>query len=130
MTEEDGREVIKGSQKRHYFTVFTWSVVLYLGYGMLGATWYLVSNNFWWGALVTTLLAIIMFYFTISDLSSGLFYSVQILCPFNERKVYENGVFVVSDGQGYMLKKKVHKWDVDTEALEKLPATGLYRLIR
>lgn len=123
---KSGREMIKGSQKRHYQTVFIWTVILYLGYGMLGATWYLINHNFWWGALATAGLSVVMFYFAVSDLYSGLFYSIQFLYPFDERRVYENGVFVVNEGQGYMLKKKVYKWDVDTEALEKLPITAYY----
>jgi len=121
------REVIEGSDRRCFGTVVITMFMFYCGLGFLNTAWYLIYYNHWWVTCIGVVL-VGLFLITVSwwDLWVDTYYTRDFLYTVDKKVVYSNGVFMRVGDQAYILSKKWHSWDVDTEKLEKLPVRIYY----
>jgi hypothetical protein len=123
------KEVIEGSDRRCFGTVATTMFLFYAGLAFLDALWYFIYYDHWW---VTSLALGLIGWFIITiswqDLWTGTYHTRDFLYSVDEKVVYSNGVFMRVGNQGYILSKKYHSWDIDTEKLEKLPVRVYYNV--
>lgn len=125
------KEEVKGSDKRYTGTVIQTTFLFYVGLTCFVGLWYLIANDHWWLTCVGVgLFGLFMMYLSWEDLHSGIYYTRDFLYPIDEKRIFENGVFMRRGEQAYILSKKYHSWDVDTEELEKLPVRVYYNAFR
>ncbi len=119
-------EQIEGSDRRLYGNVFMWTTLFYAGLACLSAMWYLIWSGHWWPTYFIGLIGWFFIHISWWDLLKGHFYTRDFLYPVDEKRIFENGVFMRRGEQAYMLLKRKWSWDPDTETMEKLPIRVWY----
>lgn len=125
-------EKVKESDKRYFSTVFMTMFLFYAGLASFSGLWYLITNGHWWLTCVgVALFGLSMVCISWSDLRTGTYYTRDFLYPIDEKRVFNNGVFVRLGEQAYMLANKHGFWlNKDTTKLEKLPVRVYYNAFR
>jgi len=90
------------------------------------------SDKHWWLTCIGVgLLGLFMMYICWIDLYSGTYYTRDFLYTIDEKKIYDNGVFMRRGKRAYLLASKYGLYlNKDTTKLEKLPVRVYYNAFR
>lgn len=126
-----GEEVVEGSDKRYFGTVFMTMFLFYAGLACFVGLRHLIIHGHWWLTCVGVgIFGLFMMYITWNDLRTSTYYTRDFLYTIDEKRIFDNGVFMRRGKQAYMLRKKFYTWDIDPEEFEKLPVRVYYNAFR